>query len=437
MLGLAIIVLVVLVVHFFKHPERGFYLLIFSIPFQPYSVPLEFMTLTAPNILTILMAFIITARFILGYDKLHIFRHRSSTFVLVLLFLLFISAILSLITAKNMVSTLRRVVTAVGGILLFGIVMSVLNDIQKFKTTLVVLIISVTFVSIITILNGMNITTQIFPLTIGKIRANHPMPIAGYELPFLRNIGVIHGQGTYGIWVFSALPLLFVISFNQDIKLLILKSRILFFILLLIVFVGIVISQSRNVWLGAVITFNLTIFFLLMKRFQSYSKIALIGITILMLILGSSTLISIVRYYANTYYSNIEGRILGYEFALFLFTQSPLTGVGDEVFEKLFIYAGRRNSALHNTFLQFLVTKGLLGFIPFTLLVISSIVFIFCVTKYSKTEEFKLLGICLLVSLVAMVTESLFIPGAADKGMWFLLGLANGLYLIHNEYRQV
>ena len=416
---------ILLIFYFSKHPEVGFYLLIFSLPFEWYNIQTSFIALSISNILILILGLGLLISFL---KRRAIFPHmRRLIPSLALISLIFLTDLLSLLIHYRFES-IRLLLTNIGFFLSFLITVYVVNNIHILKRTFLVLFVGLFILSILTILYSTG------HFTFGK----NPILLRGSKIPFYANLPVPMAQGLYGMLMLTVIPLSLLCIFKG--KSLLLRSRVLMVIITLLLLVAIFVPQSRGNWFAI----GASILILIIMQTKLYRWKIAFALTI-PLIIVSVLSENYFRYFVTEYIVHVKGRtgiltvydrLSQYNFAADILTgnyQTLFFGIGYGAFEKLYLPLAlypKLTSTLHNVFLNRFVSTGLVGFLPFAILSAWNVVLLYRVSSRSTDDDIQLFSTALLATFIGMLVQAQVFGGTTIKIFWIVMALANSLYII-------
>lgn len=272
--------------------------------------------------------------------------------------------------------------------------------------------------------------TQIILLVIGK---KLPGVLVGGS--FLRVPATFYDANHLPPLLISAIPLTLSLSWTQKSRL----KSLLFLILsgLMSFLVFSTFSRSGILGLGVAFFFFVTYLF----RFRYWRKISLIGSVFLALlvivILSSRTNLSLVKRAASVINplersTSAHGLLLSGEW--YLFTKHPIFGVGYGSFDEYFRASpiGEAHAKIdpavgirlptHSIWLEALCETGLLGFIPYALLIAFLVHFLAQATEKATSKKEKLATSSLAASAVGILIGGIFYSYNLLYFWFFLFG---------------
>jgi O-antigen ligase len=127
-----------------------------------------------------------------------------------------------------------------------------------------------------------------------------------------------------------------------------------------------------------------------------------------------------------------ERRETYYQFGPQLFLENPFTGIGLEGFAYEYSMSNYRylrgdegeNRIAHNMYLEFAIGTGLLGLIPFLLIVASAWIGLQRAIQDAPSELLRDLAKMTQISLTAYLFIGLFSSTQYDKLLWLVIGIA-------------
>ena len=298
----------------------------------------------------------------ISYDEI-LFREMKILNLFVLLY--FIAEVISRIFAvypEGAFSNLKR-------LLLFSIFFISILKITDFESLIKIIFANIFIISLISfaelIQYSLKFSDLISKVPFSEIRIdyfNYPLTTAEIKM----------------ISFFSVFPLLFIKE-----KLLISKKYILMMIIPL--FLSMLLTQSRNVFVGVFVSFLL--FGIIANRKFLLSFIAVMLLAWIFLPAGMTNRVSSI---ADINHSSNSARLSMWKVGLQMFYDHPLTGTADSHIREIYeTYKKPESDAegvhLHNNYLMILATTGLPGFIAFAGLFLS--IFLFQLKKYRTSTD--------------------------------------------------
>jgi O-antigen ligase len=194
---------------------------------------------------------------------------------------------------------------------------------------------------------------------------------------------------------FSILPVLFV-------KEKFIINRKYLFIILFPIFLSMVLTQSRNVFLAVFIALIIFGIFYNRKFLLSF-----VIVLILAWIFVPSEYQSRIKSIGDTEHPSNKSRLMMWDVGMKMFFEHPLTGVADSHIKEVYkLYKTPESEAegshLHNNFIMILATTGIFGFLSYVGMLLS--IFIFQIKAYLKEKESEVDKALLLGSILVMIS---------------------------------
>lgn len=189
---------------------------------------------------------------------------------------------------------------------------------------------------------------------------------------------------------------------------------------LLIIFIAILLSLTRSVWVGIFISVG--IFIIYYKPKILYAAVPVV--VVLVFILPSSVKDRVTSIFDMHNETNRD-RFYMYKTGLHIFKEYPLTGVGaanvGKVYDKFKpVEATLSNPHLHNNFLQELAERGIFAFLGLVAAFVS--IFIFLVKRIKNSIEFeKVAATGVLFAFLGFMVAGLFEYNFGDTEIKFIL----------------
>lgn len=382
----------------------------------------EIVTLSISNVMLLLLLFVVLLK---GW----MFSNRIRKIIKVSVFFLVVTSIANIFsgTVNNSISAnLRTLVTNIGEIVVFLLVVIIVRDEKSLRRIVnFIFIICLAVVSIA-------IYFAFFPINSPLIYvANISRPFFGLDLPFDRSYGVISNPGIYGSYIaFLLTASLFFLFRKKRAK----KEhrlnlrRLVFIITFFIAFLAVFVSQTRSTFIAIFwIICTMLVYFKRPKRLQYMIPISIVLLIIATLYAVQIAQLPIVRDFAEMRPHSVRTRSLHSFVALNAFRHHPVIGVGywtlNPEIEMISGYLPGMNF-LHNHYLNMLSSVGLLGFVPYALFLIFIIKAI--AKNIKETSQSSILNSTITIVLFVMggiLLELALVPAGGHKFMWFIMGL--------------
>lgn len=261
-----------------------------------------------------------------------------------------------------------------------------------------------------------------------------PRTFLGFTMPFPRTIGIDMTLGKFGIMVSLALP---VILFSLFSILKVFRQKLSSLILLVAIFFGILILQSRSVYITTMMVSLFTVILALQLRKSSDLKtsqqflIVFIAIATLAFLVIAAFSQSIVE--ADLFdvgarsYLNAVDRITINRLAYTKFLENPLFGIGHGLFN---ISSISELTGIHNHFLEQFVATGFLGGTFYVLFFVLLFNKAWNILQLQDNNELRNLGGLFFVALVGTVIQYQFFPGFLVETTALIIGLLLSVHSI-------
>ena len=241
---------------------------------------------------------------------------------------------------------------------------------------------------------------------------NEPMSFAG-----LMQLTSFLGLGFFIQGAYKELPLL--------------SHRLVFVLVVLANFLGLVFASERSAWLGMVFALLAVAFYISPRRFfEGLLALSLLGILAWFTVpVVQARLSPLLNAKSDV---GVTARIQIWSQAWLLFQEHPICGVGALHFPRIDLpqaivpgHSKDLNHA-HSNYLQILATTGILGFVSFVILLGTALAFCYRQAK-APNNFYAAIGLGLLGAMlslaVAGVFEYNFGSGQVKLIQWFLLAL--------------
>jgi O-antigen ligase len=243
---------------------------------------------------------------------------------------------------------------------------------------------------------------------------------------FLRFLGNLSDPNDYAMTLIGALPL--AVFFAKSEKKLLLR---LFYLVCSISFLFfIIITQSRGGLLAALVTVSM-IFFLIRRKWIVISVSLFCVFIIFSLFPAELIFYRIVQLFnafagKTLYDSSFLQRYILFKSAVSLFFEYPIFGVGANNFIVHVVRFMSPSLFAHNMFSEIAVDLGLLGFIPFALIVFSPFFWLPRLIKSAEMKGRKTFAEFMRfirISLTGMIITSLFLSCQSKVYLWVMIAI--------------
>lgn len=424
-------ILLLIIISTLKNVTYTYYLLIITYPLSGFELIHNPFSLNTFNVLLLIITvgIMINRLFVNELRNRRELKHAFIWFTLLCL-----STFTAFVSSGFSLNAFRFLTTFIGIFLLITVTVILMDSPQKVKNTLLCILIIVIIISILTVLKGLNL------VPISLLNLINPFGDAydktrtffGHQLLFQRNLAIMDCYGSFGVMLMTVMPFILVDTFKGK---LLIKKRLLAFLIYLLFFILLLALQSRSTILAFI--FSSCVIFYFMPQIGMDIKRRIIPLTIILLILVLIALNFLHPYIYNVLDRYIAenpkttlDRISQYSAAINIWKESPLFGTGKGEGLKIAppLLPHWRAGVLHNVFLRILVYSGLFGFLPFCFIIMQSFYLSYRVIVTTNDRNIQLLGICLLAGLVGGITELNLYGGITDKMFWILIGLIHSSY---------
>jgi len=388
------------------------YLLLAALPLQDVNIKTAFITVSGPNMVLLTLTGVI----VLGAIARRRITRTSGATVTLAIFLWL--SLLPILTAERPLVSVREVVTLAGGVLMAWVVSHTINNKKRISNALKAMTVSAVIISGVTILIGIGVLSDI-PIGLGATRARHATPVFGISLPIVRNTGVMPTQGTYGIYISIVLTAQLLVVVGLD-KSQLICSRWVAIPSTLIIIAGVLVTQSRTVWVGVLVVLGVVLAFRWVDKGPKGDR--LLKAVTLVIVLAALVWVfaGIAEYYAfDIRAANTLSRLEQYSYALSSIVRKPFLGTGNA---DIPIWV-TGDPALHNSFLQIAMSRGVFAFIVFFMVFVGCATWGYRKTRKTNGPDLRVLGMWVFSAMSAIFVQSNLYPGMSDKGMWAMIGL--------------
>jgi hypothetical protein len=419
---------IVLLMWFVQNPHWSIYALCFSLSFEGFVVKTPIIGVSLPNAILLTSVAALALRSVSG-KKLRK-PSKGTRFYFVLAGLTVLPYTLRLVLAPTF-ETLDVVPTHVGFFLSFALVPILIRDKKQVRYSFRWLMLGVVLIVLVALLDSIGII-HTAPWQ-GEARS-----VGGLKSPFSRSTGSRMAAGLQGMLFVSVLTVC--ILSVMECQNLVIRPMVAALVVLWLL-LGVMVNQSRTVWLATLAAASSAIAFFTLRKFGKsllalapfISVLTLICICALWPVLHSK-----IAYIADSFVhiggqggvKTFQHRINQMRFALSLVKSNPwllLTGVGPGEFEKLFAVVNPLPGfalRLHNLYLGRLMEAGFVT--PMSLMGLLLVAFrkAWQVGLRSSDRELQLLGFALASSLVGMFVQGFGFGGGSVKILWLTIGFS-------------
>lgn len=402
------IILVILAT--FRHPPNGLYLIILAIPFDSHFVDLGLISLSASNalIITTLVAWLF-AHF---NAKSHIVQDGNYALIAMMI----LGALASTLVAIDAQAHLRSIITLIGCGLTYFLAVNLITNTKILTRVLWSLGISLAMAAAIAIIQAVGFRYWGLSLGIGRV-----FEFIGQGQPLLlpRVTSTWLDPNAFGFFLLTGLPALLYFAVRSR------SHKVSYLALISVISFGLFLSYSRGAWVG--LAASLAILFFLLLRERSSKKtwpLILVGTASMAIALGillRNIIMVPVSFIIDLNPVAVEARLDFFEASLEDFFVNPILGLGFDGF------LARHGWYIHNTYLETLLSLGVLGFLPFFILIARTTV----LSLKSRDDTIAAMAACLVGLLVA----SSFISALFLKNLWLLLGAIIAAAKIYEKER--
>ncbi len=273
---------------------------------------------------------------------------------------------------------------------------------------------------VLTILHGFGV----FSLPVAMYRLAY-RSFFGIRFPVRRTVGIAMSFGEFGIIANFALAYLLFQAFSSDSR-----RKWLFVAAILVVVMGILISQTRSVFLGTVVTLGVGSLAAYLferspdeaglKRKSKYlfvASVAIIGLVFALTLWPALGNFEVVDVQTSASHKNVVNRVAKNWYALKMIAAHPLLGAGHYAFRH------EVGSLLHHHFLEQFVATGVVGgaiYVAF-LLALMGTAWKMCISSPDGTQR-RLAG-ALWIGILSAITIWQWFPGFLVESVAFASGL--------------
>jgi O-antigen ligase len=397
-------------------------MLIFTIPFDSYGIlDAASFSISLGDLILLFIIFIIAINLAFFDTKFTVPRTGQIDFFMLVSILVWggLSAYLNDSNAINAVLYMKAIFKLS---FIYMITVIFLNNPSKLQWGAKAILLSALGTSILATVQALGVV----PLEIGRpLRSRLSELIA---MNILRSAGPYVIYGHYGMWLL--LGFFLALSMTLPSKGLARRSALMLVVLSLLI--GIVVSQTRSIWLAAFL--SICGFFLTYSSKPQPRMIPgnpVVRVTLLLTLIFSLFTLSIIQSLitssVNLQPGTLYERLRIAHVGITLFTQHPILGIGYGRFLELAEGAGVIKVP-HNIFLELLLSTGILGITLF--LIFLGIIFIRISRTIKMTSDLgnQTLARGLLWAFFAIMVIAQFVRGLYSAELWVSMGLISAFY---------
>lgn len=247
--------------------------------------------------------------------------------------------------------------------------------------------------------------------------------IGPITIPVERSAGPYGTYGRFGMLLLLAFPAVLLERLDPETPSLF-PNRWSVNAILLLLTVGILISQTRGTWIAAIVVTSITLAIYGKRKLSPQQQRQALVVSAICLI---PVLIFALLEMVEMNVSTVLIRLKVYTIAVHVFMDNPIFGVGYQHF----IPAASQYSevtAIHNVFLEVLATLGLIGAVIFGLL------FLRVGTRLAKTmvntADEGTLPVAIPIGAIGVIVQAQVVRGLYAQEFWFTLGLVTAAYFV-------
>lgn len=388
-----------------------------------YSIKLFFLSISLPEVFVLSIIIVFLLNFSLGKQDIIKPKNRLLIIFFLCLFLVPATELISTYVINKAIIFRKELISSRILSILFIIVPWITFNRKNYHNIIHschLLYITMMITCILTIIKAL------FPMLlpdfiIGRTDLDTQLAIAGLNLT--RNNVFISPAGAWGQFTIPVFALYFFTSLcntppPKKIPMLILSW--------LIVFVAVILTQSRSTWLAFTVASGMSWYFMCkeghVNRFLNISFF--IYFALLVFFWGDDIYRWAFSLREHTVISRFEIDKIAYS----IFKQKPIWGFGVIRFSSLYDY--KFQAVIHNGFMYKLASTGIVGFIPYFLMLFTAFLMSLHLIRNDTTEAIRYLGYGLIVGYVACLIELLFYRNVGNSFMWIVIGFIVVLYRI-------
>ena len=419
--------------YFLKYPRRAFYLFVFSIPFGEIFIDTGTISISAPNVLMLIIVFALFIRFIISSPDLSLPQIIKVN--LIALFFFIFSYLVADLHAKDVIYALNNSTIIIGFALSFVFPLILTRSLDEYRKVFIFQVISALLLAILSILASFGYG----PVQYGGIFTPRFASANRVIMGKYATQAFMASRGGYGCWLESAISILAVSIFCK--RKFFFKNKFPIILIFPIMLLAVIIPSSRSTWLATSLALIVILYFtLFVLKKQHYFSLTVTSLFISLLVIlvfwPPDMVKSLIWKIYEMNPSGVEGRFLEAHEGFRVGIRNLLFGLGAGGYKTYIapfstLVPGK---VVHNVFAATFADGGILGFISLVIIWIISFYICLQIIMKPKNEVIRLFAISMFATLIAIFTE-VNLYGARDKIMWLMLGLSNCLYLLNTNYK--
>jgi O-antigen ligase len=433
LLAMAAILALYLLLFLVRCPVWSVYLLLLATPLDTLAqLNISQAGLSIADLLAIAAMVVLFLRIAMRQASQPIRQLRQLLPYIVLTLCILASVVMSFLFSLRSTLAVIKVLTRFETLSIFFVFAMLISDGKRLKKAMLCWVTAATFASALGIMQGY----ELIPFEVGKLGIG-ARQLGSVMLPFRRSVGLFTIYGYYGTYVLPIFAVALTGIFTQG--LLGIDKRV-HFIILCVISIAILVTQSRSTWLAACTVIVVVPWLVVGVHRRSYLAL-LFGLTLVIITLVGFTLnpnrsflrVSIDLVVAMKS-SSLAYRLEQFKLAWELFRRNSLFGMGPGSFVLLEFKELEHPLVLHNIFLNALVEQGLIGAVPLFLFFLLPLVNALKVARSPLVDlQYRSLAVGLVAGLIGVFVESSFSSGLDYLSVWQALGVTQALALIASQ----
>ena len=418
-----------ILLYLLRYPRKTFLLFVFSIPLGEIFIDTGIISISAPNVLMLIIVFALFIRFIISSPDLSL--PQIIKINLIALFFFIFSYLVADLHAKDVIYALNNSTIIIGFALSFVFPLILIRSLDEYRKVFIFQVISALLLAILSILASFGYG----PVQYGGIFTPRFASANRVIMGKYATQAFMASRGGYGCWLESAISILAVSIFCK--RKFFFKNKFPVILIFPIMLLAVIIPTSRSTWLATSLALIVILYFtLFVLKKQHYFSLTVtplfISLLVILVFWPPDMVKSLIWKIYEMNPSGVEGRFLEAQEGFRVGIRNLLFGLGAggysayvQPFSKVI-----PGMCIHNVFAATFADGGILGFISLVIIWIISFYICLQIIMKPKNEVIRLFAISMFATLIAIFTETNFY-GGGDKIMWLMLGLTNCLYLLN------
>lgn len=382
-----------------KHPPVGLYLIILAIPFDSHFINFGPVNISASNALIVITLLAWSLAFL--FSKVRMVKDVNYLFIAWIMS----AALMSIFGAVDPTAHVRQILTLMGCVLTYFLTVNLIKDTKTLNRALIFLGLAIFMSAAVAIIQSIGFRLWGLNLGVGNL---WEFVGPGIPLTLPRVTSTWLDPNAYAFFLLTGLPALLYFALRSK------SHKLKYIVFSAFVLFGLVLSYSRGAWVGLAASL-VTVFFLWLRqqRNKKIWPVVFAGFTSMILLVGTIFFDVLRKPFDFIVALNpdaAEHRIELWGLAINTFLANPILGVG------LGGFLAQHGWVIHNSMLEALVGLGLLGALPFFIMIVRTL-------RAGLSDPSGNIGLALAISFIGVIVASFFISALLLKNLWLSMGL--------------